>query len=72
MSQREYGVPIHKRKQWQRPKSDYGSRVVNGRRNRGNLETVVERDDGLGEVWERQGDHRKHSQTSKLSHVSAT
>ena len=68
-------MPIHKRKQWQRPKSDYGSRVVNGRRNRGNLETVVERDDGMGEVWERQGDHRKPdpgSQTSKLSHVSAT
>lgn len=68
-------MPVHKRKPWQRPKSDYGSRVVTGRRNRGDLETVVERDDNMGEAWGRQGGHGKSdpgSQTRTLSCVSAT
>ena len=34
LSQREYGAPTHKRKVWQRPKSDYGLRSA-GRKKKG-------------------------------------
>ena len=54
--QRDFGVKVHKRKHWQRPKSDYGSRFStrkkkddddgDGRGNMGGLETLLERDDG--------------------------
>ena len=56
---RDWGVPTHKRKQWHRPKSDYGSRFASRKKkgdgsNEGQgsgllgsgLETLLERDDG--------------------------
>ena len=53
--QRDFGVKVQKRKQWQRPKSDYGTRFFtrkkkNGddddsNKGRGGLETLLERDD---------------------------
>ena len=51
--QRDFGVKVHKRKQWQRPKSDYGTRTKKDNNTKGQgsglgnsgLETLVERDD---------------------------
>ena len=47
--QRDYGVKVHKRKQWRRPNSDYGSRFFTRRKGDdtdGGLETLHEKDDG--------------------------
>ena len=52
--QRDYGVKVHKRKAWRRPKSDYGSGLISRRKRDGDdddglgggLETLHERDDG--------------------------
>lgn len=53
--QRDFGVKVHKRKQWRRPKSDYGTRFFtrkkkdgdddDSNKGRGGLETLLERDD---------------------------
>lgn len=54
--QRDYGVKVHKRKPWRRPKSDYGSRFftrgkrdlseIDGVGQGSGLETLHEKDDG--------------------------
>ena len=54
--QRDYGVKVQKRKQWRRPKSDYGTRFFTRKKKDGDdddsnkgrgggLETLLERDD---------------------------
>ena len=39
--QREYGVQVHKKKQWLRPKSDYGSRIKSTK-NKDSLGSIME------------------------------
>lgn len=46
---REHAVPVHKRRAWQRPKSDYGSRALAHRSSDKTLATVVEGVDGSTE-----------------------
>ena len=46
LSIREHAVPVHKRRAWQRPKSDYGSRTCSRDKSGQALATVMESVDG--------------------------
>lgn len=63
--QRDFGVKVHKRKAWQRPKSDYGTRYSlrkggakkggGGEEGGWGLETLAEKDDSVGSSEEGRG-----------------
>lgn len=64
LRERDFGVKMHKRKSWQRPKSDYGTHSLNRNRNKENGDGKGDDSDGVGgleTLLERDGDSSLNS-----------
>lgn len=80
--ERDYGVQVHQRKAWHRPKSDYGSRFYSkrhgdqkgGKKEGQGLETLVEQEDSVSGSGEGDGkalrNRRGGEEDTDLSKVS--